>query len=72
MTRGQKPLPCLNLCLNDSIKKAMFDRLQLCISLTDFLQTKTILFIFMCSVTYAMVIQNLLFLGHTFNSLTNV
>ena len=37
-------------------RKAMFDGLQFFISLTDFLQTKTILLVFLCCVTYAMVI----------------
>ena len=50
MARGQKPLSCLNLCLNDSIRKTMFDRFQFFISLTDFLQTKNILLLFLCSV----------------------
>ena len=71
MTKGQKPLPCLNLCLNDSIRKAMFDRLQFYISLTDFLQTKTIVLVFLCSVTYAMIIQKLFFLSHTYKQFTN-
>ena len=56
MTRGQKPLPCLNLCLNDSIRRAMFDRLQFFIPLPDFLQTKSILLVFLRSVTCTMVI----------------
>ena len=66
MTRDHKSLPCLNLCLNDSIRKAMFDRLQFFKSLTDFLQTKTILSVFLCSVTCATVIENLFSSSHTF------